>query len=197
MATTDPIRNKEDVKALLNYYRERKNYRNYFFIGLGVYSALRVGDMLVLKWGMVYDFQRDMIKSHISLVEQKTRKPKKFPINDHLSRIMAEYKFSLEQRGLAPTPDTYLFPSQKGDNKPIGRERAYCIIRDASIELGIPGVIGCHSLRKTFGCHSYKSGVSPILLTDLYNHSSFHVTLIYLGIEQEERDKAYYALNFE
>jgi len=40
----------------------------------------------------------------------------------------------------------------------------------------------------------WKQGALPVLLMDLYNHSSFEVTKRYLGITQEERDAAYLGL---
>jgi len=39
-----------------------------------------------------------------------------------------------------------------------------------------------------------KSGASPAVLTALYNHSSFWVTLLYLGITQDEFDEVYHGL---
>ena len=53
---------------------------------------------------------------------------------------------------------------------------------------------GCHSLRKTFGYLEWKAGVLPVMLTDIFNHSSFEITRRYLGISQDDRDKVYLKL---
>ena len=51
MGTAQPIRNDEELEAFRNYYLEQKtNYRNYALICLGVNSALRISDILKLKW---------------------------------------------------------------------------------------------------------------------------------------------------
>ena len=51
--------------------------------------------------------------------------------------------------------------------------------------------IGCHSLRKTFGYHSWKKGVPIAVLMELYNHSNQAVTKLYLGISQDDIDDVY------
>ena len=71
-------------------------------------------------------------------------------------------------------------------------EKAYRIIKKAAEETVCCHThISCHSLRKTFGYHAWKQGISPVLLMDIFNHSSFDVTKRYLGIGQDERDSIF------
>ena len=87
-------------------------------------------------------------------------------------------------------PDEFIFRSRKGENKPIGRTRAYTIFADAAKSLNIEK-FSCHSLRKTFGYHAWKKNQNPVLLMEVYNHSSFAITRKYLGILQEDKDSVF------
>ena len=84
--------------------------------------------------------------------------------------------------------------SRVGDNKAISRHMASIIIKDACESIGIKEKIGCHSLRKTFGYHTWKKGVPLPVLTELYNHYNQAVTKGYLGISQDDIDEMYIAL---
>ena len=50
MSTSQPIRNRNELQELKNYYYEtEQNLRNYALICLGINSALRISDLLDLE----------------------------------------------------------------------------------------------------------------------------------------------------
>ncbi|WP_429822016.1 tyrosine-type recombinase/integrase [Domibacillus aminovorans] len=67
-------------------------------------------------------------------------------------------------------------------------------MQEAAQQLGLKN-IGTHSLRKTFAYHQYQAGTDIVLLQDMLNHSSPSVTLRYIGITQDEKDRAVKALD--
>lgn len=191
MNTAQPIRDVEDLKKIKEYYLEvRPNRRNYLLIVFGMNSALRISDILSLQWEQVYDFAREGYRQHLRLTEQKTGKQSTIFLNQNIRQALQEYRQGLIQQGKEIQTDTFLF-SHSNKNVPITRVQAFRIIKTAADYYHIPGVICCHSLRKTFGYHAWKQGVSPVLLVNIYNHSSYTVTKRYLGIEQEDRDKIF------
>lgn len=191
MNTAQPIRSKDDLARIKDYYREvQPNSRNYLLIIVGLNTALRVSDIIQLKWQDVYDFHANSCREHIALVEHKTGKASVILLNNSVKPVIEEYRNSLLASDYVRAED-YLFGSYGRGHTHISRVQAFRIIRQAAKACGIEGVISCHSLRKTFGYHAWKQGVQPVMLMNIYNHSSFQITQRYLGIEQDDRDKIF------
>lgn len=196
MNTAQPIRKEEDLENLKLYYKKKMpNLRNYLLIIMGLNTALRISDILMLHWSDVYDFSYKQIKDHINIAEQKTGKYSSIYVNQNLKEALKEYYDFLMETELHVKENQYIFNSFGFDNKPISRVQAFRIIKRAAKACDISGAISCHSLRKTFGYHAWQQGVSPVLLMNIYNHSSFQVTQRYLGIEQDDRDKIFQNIN--
>jgi integrase len=192
MGTTEPIRNPNDIKAIVHYYLKRDELRNCCLISFGLHSALRISDMLNLTWGDVFDFERQQFRDRIYLMERKTKKPRIIALNQRTVKVFRLYKDSLK----SIAPDIYIFRSQKGHNRPISREQAYRITKRDSQAVGLEGNISCHSLRKTFGYRAWKLGVQPAVIMEIYNHSSFEITKRYLCIDQDDKDEVYRNMSF-
>ena len=190
MGTTQPIKNKKDLHEFIQYYKEKEpSIRNYTLIVLGINTALRISDILNLKWENVYDFELNSLKNHICLKEHKTGKHTMIAINS--SVISALNDFYLERK---PNSSDYIFTKNSDFDSPICRSQAYRIVKKAADSMHMEN-ISCHSMRKTFGYHAWKQGIPPVLLMDIYNHSSYSVTKHYLGISQDEKDSVFLEIN--
>lgn len=140
-------------------------------------------------------------KDYVTIQEKKTGKTKKFYLGDIVKKAIEAYIKEAPEISL----DDYIFKSRKGDNIPITRQQAYRILNSAAENLGIvernskgiivSGEIGTHTLRKTFGYHSYKNGVSLELLMDVFNHSTPAMTLRYIGITERQKQEVYLQSN--
>ncbi len=142
---------------------------------LGINTGLRIKDILNLK-------VKDVSGHYLSLREFKTKKQKRQRITPDLYRELQRYCSGMKD-------DEYLFQSRKGRNKPIVRETAYRILREAAEAHGLDE-IGCHTLRKTFGYHFYTQTKNIALLQKLLNHTDQAETLRYIGIDQDAMDNA-------
>lgn len=99
MNSAEPIKKLKDLENLKKYYKEvQPNPRNALLITLGLNTALRISDILRLKWESVYDFERKEYKSHICIVEQKTGKNTQIYINRNVADALQAYKMSLKSK---------------------------------------------------------------------------------------------------
>lgn len=188
MGTTMPIKNKRTLEKFRNYYRNvQRNPRNYALIVLGLNSALRIGDILTLRWGDVYHMKKQKYREHISIIEKKTGKKNVLAINASLQEALEFYRRTLEMY----EEDRFIFASQKPPYENISRSQAYRIVKKAAESCGLEHCVSCHSLRKTFGYHAWRNGFQPALLMNIYNHSSYEITKKYLCIDQLEKDEVY------
>ena len=135
MATTEPIRNLADLRAMSEYFLRRGEYRNNALLVVGVHTALRIGDLLKLHWEDVYDERLGEFRHHLSLMEHKTGKQKTLALNDEAVSALRLY--------LPMRNSPYIFASRKGTG-PISRAQAWRIIRNACAAVGISGRISGH-----------------------------------------------------
>lgn len=188
MRKVEPIRDVDDIERMKDYLRSR-SHRNYVLIMCGLFSGLRISDIVKLQ-------VRDVLRDHIELVEQKTGKSKSFAINSQLRKAFDEYIKEYELKSY-----DYLFPSRKRKTEDgvrishIGRVAAYQIFKEAANHVGLYN-IGTHTMRKTFGYHFYKQTQNVVLLMEIFNHASPDITLRYIGYKQDELDKAMLDFNY-
>lgn len=172
MELVQPIRSKDTIAQFKSELLHR-SYRDYMLFVIGINTGLRISDILPLK-------VKDIKGSHIKIIEKKTGKTKRFFINAPLRNELDKYTKGMND-------NDYLFPSRKGD-KPITRVQAYRILNAVATKLGLEE-IGTHTLRKTFGYWHYQQFKDVAILQDIFNHSSPSVTLRYIGINDDIKDK--------
>lgn len=200
MKTVEPIRDNKTIKNMRAILKSQSPRNELLFI-LGINVGLRISDILKLKVRDLTKSNTKAPKDYVIITEIKTRKTKKFYIGDIVKKVIENYMKENNNPGF----DTYIFLSKKGVNRPITRQQAYRIINNAAELLGIVerndkgnlihGEIGTHTLRKTFGYHSFQNGTSLELLMDLFNHSSKTQTLRYIGITEDQKKEVYLKSN--
>ncbi|MDR1978892.1 MAG: site-specific integrase [Synergistaceae bacterium] len=181
------VRPIKDVKKIesMKLILKNQSIRDLLLFVMGINTALRVSDLLTLTVGDVRD-NNGVFRNFVRMKEGKTGKLKEFPLNDAVLKVLREYV------GAGMESDRFLFLSAKGGA--LSRVQAYRILNEAAQRAGIDAV-GTHTLRKTFGYHTYRQTRNLGLVQKLLNHSSSIDTLRYIGIEQEDLDAAYLGLN--
>lgn len=182
LKVVEPIRDLDDIERIKDYLKN-KNERDYILFMFGIYTGLRVSDIIPIK-------VKQVTGEKVEIKEKKTGKIRRFPINPQLKRALDQY---IKNKNLKEY--NYLFPSRnkkKSDGVEIchiSRVQAYKILKEAGDHFGIKN-IGTHSMRKTFGYHMYRKTGNIGLLMEIFNHSSSDITLRYICYNQEELDKS-------
>ena len=137
MCKTDPIRNTEDIKRFKQYFLDKKNYRNYALVTVAMNTSLRIGDLLRLTWGDVYNFKTAHYREHIVVIEQKTGKRNRIALNKEAIQALQTLRKTLE----TVSPEDFIYKSRVGHNHPIDRTYAFRIITEAVSDLNLQGSI--------------------------------------------------------
>lgn len=181
----EPIKDKKDVEAI-EQYLSKHSLRNQLIWAFGTNTGLRISDIL----GLNVDDIRN--KQYVEIVEKKTKKYKRFPLNDKLKNLIRKY-LVIRDKMYSLTDNEPLFIGKKHCR--LHRSQVYRFINEVCRNLGITVNVGTHTMRKTFGYHHYKQNNDVALLQKIFNHSSPSITMRYIGITQEELDESY--INFE
>lgn len=181
MNFVQPIREKNKIEEMKEELK-KNGTRDFMMFYTGINTGLRISDLVKLTRDDVRNADGSM-KTHIVIIETKTKKQKRFPLFNGLLTEMEKYTRNMKA-------GEYLFKSQKGNNRPITTTQAYRIIVSAGTNIGLKE-IGTHTMRKTFGYWHYQQYHDVAMLQKLYNHSSPSITLRYISIEQDEIDESY------
>lgn len=188
----DAIKDIKKVNLLLAYLKG-VNDRDYLLAKFQLNTGLRISDVVSVK---VQDLMiNNRFKEYFILNEVKTDKIKHIKLNDELRKVIKNYVLNNNL-----SSNDYLFKSKKfaenGESRHITVTQAYRILKSAAITVGIDN-FGTHSLRKTWGYFTYKASAHNIgLLMSMFNHSAPSITLRYIGIDQDEKDKLYCSVQF-
>lgn len=168
----EPIRDKETIQNILHYLKSSCE-RNYIMFMIGIYTGLRIGDILKLK---VKDVKN---KKGIRVKMQKVNKDIDIAFNPELKSALDEYCN-------AKDPNDFLIKSREGYNKAIDKSQAYRVINNIGERFKLEN-IGTHTLRKTFGYHYYYSTDKDIVAVQLaLGHRDSGTTLRYIGVLQSD-----------
>jgi integrase len=170
-----------DFRSLISKLERDCEYKYCLLFAIGVFSGLRISDLLQLRFSDFEDIEILTIK------ERKTGKTRRIKINPDLRTIINRIKEKMNPKD----PNQFIFLNRYG-SKPIDRSWINVNLKRIFKKYGIEieGNISSHLFRKTLGNRVMKmhnfSNESVILLMELFGHSSPAITKKYLGIREKE-----------
>jgi integrase len=179
--TTTTSMDWDDFKSLISKLERDKEYKFCLLFSIGVFSGLRISDLLKLRFNQ---FENTEI---LTIQEQKTKKTRRIKINPDLKEIVERVKGKMEVKD----SNQYIFVNRFG-TKPIDKSYVNVKLKELLKQYGIvlEGNASSHLFRKTLGNRVLRlnnySNEAVILLMDLFSHSSPSITRKYLGIREKE-----------
>ncbi len=180
-----------DFISLITRLEKDENYKFCLLISIGVFTGLRISDLLTLKYS-------DLLNSETFYIrEKKTQKQRSIKVNKDLKDIVNR----IVQKSKVNDLEQLIFINKYG-TKSI--DKSYVNVKLKEIikmyRIRLDGNVSTHTFRKTLGrrvmeVNNY-SNESLILLMDLFGHSSMSITKRYLGIREQEIHNVYDSLTF-
>ena len=179
----------DQFKSLISKLERDGEYKFCLLIAIGVFTGLRISDLLQLKFNQFTGFE------FLNINERKTKKERRIKINSDLKDILERIKLKMDIRD----DDQFIFVNKYG-TKPI--DKSYVNVKLKEIlhkyDIHLEGNVSSHMFRKTLGNRALKlnnySNESIILLMELFNHSSPVTTKRYLGVRNSEIESIYDSL---
>lgn len=176
----------DTFKSLIGKLERDKEFKFCLLIATGVFTALRISDLLTLKYSDVLD------KEILILEEKKTKKTRSIKLNADLQEIIKRIV-----KAIGVTDYNQLIFVNRFGTKAIDKSYVNVKLKEIfkSYNIKTDGNISSHTFRKTLGRrvmeqHDY-SNQYLILLSDLFGHSSIGITKRYLGIREKEIHDVY------
>jgi len=134
--------------------------RNRALFAIGLYTGLRISDIIALPQAAVFTASRD-VRSTIVLKRSKKKIAVhiEIPIHDNLAAHLSEHRATLPF-------GTWLFPSRSIPEKHISRIQAHSILSTAFKQLKREGA-STHSMRRTFLVSLVRAGVPKRMVHSL------------------------------
>jgi integrase len=187
--TTTTSMDWDDFKSLISKLERDGAYKFCLLITIGVFTGLRISDLLQLRFSQFDDTEILIIQ------EQKTKKTRRIKINVDLKKIVSRVR----QKIRITDSNQFIFVNKYG-TKPI--DKSYVNVKLKEIfkryDIQLDGNASSHLFRKTLGNRVLKlnnySNEAFILLMELFSHSSPSMTKKYLGIREKEIQNVYDSL---
>lgn len=195
----------EEIKGMMDYFRNNEKYDEFLIFMLGLFLARRIGDTLSLKWSDFFYANGRKKENLKTLIEEKTEKT----VDISITNIAWQYiDWYCNRTGINPievfNKDIFMkFKNELSDHytdeeygKIIERqESSYRYeFKNAADYNGIENV-STHSTRKSFGriaheINKYDPDCLPTLQT-IFGHDSVETTKIYIDVIPEKAEKMF------
>lgn len=203
--------NDDEIELIKKYALKKYSNGNYIYkygyaIILLLYTGLRVGELLALKWDCIdFDKKTLTVKGNVKQVKNRDK-------NTSKKYIMIDQNTTKTKSGMRIIPlsamavealkyfeeinNNHIYVVSSDIKEPLSPRNLDRTFRSVLTNAGITNIHGVHSLRHTFASMLFRKGVDVKTVSELLGHSDTGVTYnIYIHLIQEQKVKAIESLD--
>lgn len=176
-------------KEISDIFKVLRNRRDQALFALGMYSGLRVGEIIGLRYDQVFTTiggVRNLLK--VVRAKKKNTVYREIPVHPKLRERLQLYH---KEHGKSQ----WLFPSNDSATGHLERVRAHYILRDAFDRLRLQDA-STHSMRRTCLTNMSRAGVPLRTIQDISGHASLSQLQEYLAVDPADKHKAINLLKY-
>ncbi len=175
----------DDFQRLIDGLHNDGQYRWELFCYLSYCFALRISDVLSLRWDDL------MGKDICTVVEKKTGKTRRIPLEPSVRKRVREAHSLMS---IADDSEMVFLNQETGS--PYTSQYINKQLKNFRTKYRLPiKNFSSHTFRKTFGRHIYETNGrtdhSILMVNRALRHQNIDTTIIYLGLRQQELDEVY------
>lgn len=176
-------------KEISDIFKILTSTRDKALFALGIYSGLRIGEIIHLKYSQVFTTSGG-VKNLLKVVRAKKKNTvySEIPIHPKLRERLQGYHREHSE-------SDWLFPSNDSSTGHLERVRAHYILRDAFDRLRLEGA-STHSMRRTCLTNMSRAGVPLRTIQDISGHASLSQLQDYLAVDPADKQKAISTLKY-
>jgi integrase len=181
----------EEIQRVVVSFRGKNALRDRCLVVLGIKSGFRISELLSLKVGSIWQLGQVVERVTVDRASCKGKREGRTVLLHPEAKAAVEALLVVLRKRVTFGPQTYLFQSQKGPNKPLSRVGAWLVLKKAFAKTQVSGKTGTHCLRKTFADRIYgRLGNDLIKTQRAMGHRNIQSTISYLGFRESEIDAA-------
>jgi len=179
-----------EIEAVARSFSGVYAQRNRALFLLGIYTGMRISELLALNVGDVWAYSMPVEMLHLGKEMVKGKKEARMiPLSSKAQVIIKNLIRWKEYQGESLAPDAPLFASRNSGRR-LSRFQAHLIFKDAFEACKLSGKVTTHSMRKTFGTRLYAATKNMMLVKELLGHKSIATTQKYIGVGIDEMIQA-------
>lgn len=176
-------------KEISDIFKVLKSNRDRVIFALGIYTGLRVGEIIALKYNQLFTAGGG-VRNNLKVVRLKKKNTvySDIPVHPKLRERLQDYHKNIDKA-------EWLFASQDSSTGHLERVRAHYILRDAFDRLRLQDA-STHSMRRTCLTNMSRAGVPLRTIQEISGHASLSQLQEYLAVDPADKHHAINLLKY-